>query len=779
MTNKSQLATGLVDINGTVQLPTSINHNSYSNDAAGFFLVVELYALSTSQSTSFSEVTGYGDNPGWTVAVGDDTFTWNVTTHSGHVTRDGSPSTELFTTAELAAMRSVSDEDVWTSLKAINTQSGLTPWLKIAELVDANGDNSIGHNTIETAAEFVVLTTLLNLTGAAHNSYSTLDPVDGSTTPYALQTTVVDDYVWNKESHSGHTTRAEKGITVDKSEVTDLLLAPTFVSAATTTDGTKTVLTYNETLSSATAVASDFDVITDGAANPVTAVAISGATVELTLTNTVKNDHTVTVAYTDPTTGNDANAIQDGFGTDAASLSSTAVTNNSTVAGTAPTFTSAATSTDGTKVVLTYNETLSATTAETSAFAITTDSAANPVTAVAISGSTVELTLTNTVKNDQAVTVGYTDPSNSNDSNTIQDSAGNDAESLTSSSVTNNSSVAGTTPTFTSAATSTDGTKVVLTYDETLSATTAATSAFAITSDGTANAVTAVAISGSTVELTLTNTVKNDQAVTVAYTDPTTGNDANAIQDSAGNDAASLRSTALTNNSIVVSPTPTPEQTSEPTPETNLTANDIAALKTKAITALTKKQLKQLTPDACNGFSKKQLKQLTPDACNGFSKKQIAAIKPLAVGGFSSEQINELKTRSFTGLSKNQLSKLTKDAITGLTTKHLKTISGNEISVIHHRKIKAIDPDVISGLKPATLDEFSNRQIKALTNKQLKGLSKKQIRKSEDFIDALSDKQNSVLFKSTQTKSISAAFMADQTSTPNPIEIISVTDPLA
>ena len=163
---------------------------------------------------------------------------------------------------------------------------------------------------------------------------------------------------------------------------------------------------------------------------------------------------------------------------------------------TAPTFSSAATSTDGTKVVLTYDEALSATTAATSDFTVTTGGSANTVTAVAVSDSTVELTLTNAVKNDQAVTVAYADPSGSNDTNAVQDSQGNDAASLSSTSVTNNSTVAGTPPTFSSAATSTDGTKVVLTYDEALSATTAAASDFTVTSGGSANAVTAVAISG-------------------------------------------------------------------------------------------------------------------------------------------------------------------------------------------------------------------------------------------------------------------------------------------
>ena len=104
-------------------------------------------------------------------------------------------------------------------------------------------------------------------------------------------------------------------------------------------------------------------------------------------------------------------------------------------------------------------------------------------------------------------------------------------------------------PTFQTATTSNDGTKVLLTYSETLSSTTAAASAFSVTTDASANAVTAVAISGSTVEFTLTNAVKNDQTVTVAYADPTSSNDTNAIQDTAGNDAPSLSDTIVTSNS--------------------------------------------------------------------------------------------------------------------------------------------------------------------------------------------------------------------------------------
>ena len=106
-------------------------------------------------------------------------------------------------------------------------------------------------------------------------------------------------------------------------------------------------------------------------------------------------------------------------------------------------------------------------------------------------------------------------------------------------------------PTLTAAATSADGTKVVLTYDETLSSTTAATSAFTV-HVSTANAtstpsVSAAAASGTELSLTLGSGVKAGQVVTIDYADPTTANDANAVQDAAGNDAASLSAQAVTN----------------------------------------------------------------------------------------------------------------------------------------------------------------------------------------------------------------------------------------
>ncbi len=111
----------------------------------------------------------------------------------------------------------------------------------------------------------------------------------------------------------------------------------------------------------------------------------------------------------------------------------------------------------------------------------------------------------------------------------------------------------GTAPVFASAKVISN--QLVMTYLEATTldaANTPAASSFAVLTAGNPNAVTAVAVNAAakTVTLTLTTAVTVGQTVTVAYTDPSAGNDANAIQDAAGNDAASLAATAVTNNLV-------------------------------------------------------------------------------------------------------------------------------------------------------------------------------------------------------------------------------------
>ena len=114
-------------------------------------------------------------------------------------------------------------------------------------------------------------------------------------------------------------------------------------------------------------------------------------------------------------------------------------------------------------------------------------------------------------------------------------------------------------PIFQGAVLSTDGKTLTLKYNETLALTTAALNAFVIKEAGVAASINNAVVNDNTVVLTLASAVQKGAAVTVAYTAPApNGADTNlAIQDSAGNDAKALAATAVTNNSVVDTITPT------------------------------------------------------------------------------------------------------------------------------------------------------------------------------------------------------------------------------
>jgi len=103
--------------------------------------------------------------------------------------------------------------------------------------------------------------------------------------------------------------------------------------------------------------------------------------------------------------------------------------------------------------------------------------------------------------------------------------------------------------------TSSNGSTISITFDETLSATAPQASAFSILVNGVSNSISSASISGQTIELTLNFSIISSATVTLAYTDPTSGNDTNAIQDEAGNDAASISTVSVTNLSTSTSNT--------------------------------------------------------------------------------------------------------------------------------------------------------------------------------------------------------------------------------
>ena len=344
-----------------------------------------------------------------------------------------------------------------------------------------------------------------------------------------------------------------RAITTNSSTVD--LTGPLLSTAVVNNLGTVLTLTYNEPLSSTTAPASRFTVTVGGVSRDVTSAVVSGSTVQLTLASTIGANQAVTVAYlAPPVDGTTLNsAVQDTVGNDALTLTARSATNNSTIDLTGPVISTSVLAANGTTLTLSYNEALNATTAPTSAYTVLVDGLSRTVSNAVVSGSTVVLTLTPTIERGQVVTISYSAPTadGASTNNAIQDTVGNDAIALTARAVTNSSTVDTTPPVFVSAVLAANGTTLTMTYNETLSATTAATTDFAVLVNGSPAVVSARTVSGSTVQLTLSSAVLGSAAVTVAYNAPSSSNltTNNAIQDSVGNDAATLTATAITNNS--------------------------------------------------------------------------------------------------------------------------------------------------------------------------------------------------------------------------------------
>lgn len=214
-------------------------------------------------------------------------------------------------------------------------------------------------------------------------------------------------------------------------------VAPEFVSAKTAFGSNFLVLEYDETLSSELPSASAFQVVLNGNLQQPTAVSINGRSVTLTLGSSVTLGDSMTVAYTPPGAGK----IKDISGNAALGIPTTSVT----LLGAPPVYQGSSTSTDGTKITLTFDRQLSASTAVPDDFLVEVyDSGTwesllpRTVISCVVDGNTIELTLNKPVNNRRnQVYVSYFDPSAENDPQSVQDVTGEDAVSFYEMPVTN------------------------------------------------------------------------------------------------------------------------------------------------------------------------------------------------------------------------------------------------------------------------------------------------------------------------------------------------------
>ena len=341
------------------------------------------------------------------------------------------------------------------------------------------------------------------------------------------------------------------------------------------TAGTQVELSFTEDLDHANRpAASAFVVEADGSAITVSRVGGSGTDIVLTLSTIIVEGQNVTVSYTDPTSGNDANALQDAAGNDVATFENVAVTNGSTVVGVpgAPTGLSAmaddADPADGeTEIVLSWTEPSVIGEAPIDGYRIewSADGNAPWNELVADTGSTAE-TYTNEGLGSE-VTRHYRVAAR----NSIGVGSASDSASATT------DDIAG--PVVQSAVVAAQN-RIEITFDERLPSASASRpppGAFTVTADGVAMSLTGhmvtqgSGVDGHQVHLFIGPVlIRQGQAVVVTYTDPTANDDTAAIQDDDGNDAASFTTgqnniPAVTNSSTLdpVAPGKIPSLTAE------------------------------------------------------------------------------------------------------------------------------------------------------------------------------------------------------------------------
>ena len=286
----------------------------------------------------------------------------------------------------------------------------------------------------------------------------------------------------------------------------------------------------------------------------------------------------MTFSYTDPTSGDDANALQDAAGNDVVSFN-LVVINNSTVDTTPPSPESATVVTGGTSVTVIFDEDLDIAVeflpaAVVDAFTLTADGVDLDINRVQSSPAPAANTLLirlptgTTIDESQTVKLSYDKTVAGADA--LEDAADNEVASFTDFAVTNNSTVDITPPRPESAAVATSGTSVTVTFNEDLDIAVeflpaAVVDAFTLTADGVDLDINRVQSSPAPAANTLLirlptgTTIDESQTVKLSYDKTVAG--ADALEDAADNEVASFTDFAVTNNSTVALDTtpPSPE----------------------------------------------------------------------------------------------------------------------------------------------------------------------------------------------------------------------------
>jgi uncharacterized repeat protein (TIGR02059 family) len=450
--------TGVADAAGNAGTGTT-DSNNYAIDTLRptATLVVADTALAVGETSlvtvTFSEAVSGFTNADLTIAngtlsavsSGDGGITWTATLTPDASVTDASNLITLDNTGVVDAVGNAGTGTTDSNNYAIDTQRP-TATLVVADTALVGGETSLVTITFSEAvtgftnADLSVPNGTLSAVSSGDGGITwtaTLTP-DASVLDASNVITLDNTGVTDAADNAGTGSTDSNNFTIDTTDNA----APVFSSAAAS--GSAVVLSYTDA-SNLDAVnvpaPGAFTVTRNGAVASISSVSVNAAakTVVLSLATPVQFGETFSVAYADPTAGNDANAIQDAIGNDAASLAATSVTNQ-VPDTTAPTFVSAAV--NGSVLVLTYTDNHQLDTAHppaAGAFSVMVGGSPVAITGLSMAAGSVTLTLGQQVQAGEVVSVSYTDPSVLNDAAAVQDPAGNDAASFTNAIAANNS----------------------------------------------------------------------------------------------------------------------------------------------------------------------------------------------------------------------------------------------------------------------------------------------------------------------------------------------------
>ena len=345
---------------------------------------------------------------------------------------------------------------------------------------------------------------------------------------------------------------------------------PTLTGASV--DRRELILTWSEALNEDSAPGGEaFTVhVTGGTAPIVTDVSVSGMTATLVLSGPVSSTDTVTLDYVPPIPEplqevQETLPFEDEAGNDAEAFTARTVTNDTS----APAVVSVALTSDPdatgpdddtyaiddvVRATVTFSEAVTVdTTGGRPGLELDFDGTAKPAAYDSGSGSTALVFTYQVAENDadpDGIAIGANRLTlNGGTISALSDTLVDAVLTHAAVSAAAAHRVDGVRPTLSSAATATDGASIVLTLSEPLDEDNGPSDTdFTVNVDGSAAALSGPpTVSGRTVTLTLATAVTFGQAVTVGYTDPAAGNDANALHDTAGNDADSFTGEAVAN----------------------------------------------------------------------------------------------------------------------------------------------------------------------------------------------------------------------------------------